>query len=148
MPKTRGGKLTERQKRFVDFYIKTLNASEAARKAGYSKKTAPRTGAENLQKPQIQAAIQKRLQKLESARIADTKEALEALTRVLRREEYEETQIAGRTKTDDPLKVTKVIKSKTDIRNVIEAAKTILEYDKLKQEASTVETVQIIDDTG
>ena len=31
-------KLTERQKRFVDAYIKTGNASEAARLAGYSKK--------------------------------------------------------------------------------------------------------------
>lgn len=30
-------KLTEKQKRFVDYYIETGNASEAARKAGYSK---------------------------------------------------------------------------------------------------------------
>ena len=32
--------MTERQKRFVDAYIKTGNASEAARLAGYSKKNA------------------------------------------------------------------------------------------------------------
>ena len=28
--------MNERQKRFVDFYIQTGNASESARKAGYS----------------------------------------------------------------------------------------------------------------
>jgi len=34
-----------------------LNATQAAIRAGYSKKTAPFIGAENLKKPQIQAAI-------------------------------------------------------------------------------------------
>ncbi|MCC0650821.1 terminase small subunit, partial [Clostridioides sp. ZZV15-6598] len=33
-------KLTEKQKRFCDYYIKTGNATEAAIKAGYSEKTA------------------------------------------------------------------------------------------------------------
>ncbi|MBR3746771.1 MAG: terminase small subunit [Selenomonadaceae bacterium] len=43
--------MNERQKRFVDFYIQTGNASEAARMAGYSKNIANRIGAENLSKP-------------------------------------------------------------------------------------------------
>ncbi len=38
MPKK--NKLTERQKKFCDFYIETGNAAEAARLAGYSERTA------------------------------------------------------------------------------------------------------------
>lgn len=53
--------LTDRQKRFIDAYLTCWNASEAARQAGYSKKTARSTGAENLTKPDIRAAIDARL---------------------------------------------------------------------------------------
>lgn len=49
--------LTPKQKRFVTEYLRTLNASEAARRAGYSKKTAYSIGHENLSKPEIKAAI-------------------------------------------------------------------------------------------
>ena len=49
MPESEEGKqLTEKQKRFVDFYIKTANASEAARLAGYSEKNSDVTGARLL----------------------------------------------------------------------------------------------------
>ena len=55
-------KLTEKQKKFVDYYIQTSgNASEAARLAGYSEKTARASGAENLTKPNIKTAIDARL---------------------------------------------------------------------------------------
>jgi phage terminase small subunit len=49
--------LTSKQMRFIEEYLIDLNASQAAFRAGYSKKTAPFIGAENLKKPQIQAAI-------------------------------------------------------------------------------------------
>lgn len=49
--------LTPKQARFVQEYLVDLNASKAALRAGYSAKTAPSTGHENLQKPEIQAAI-------------------------------------------------------------------------------------------
>lgn len=58
---TRDPKLTDRQQRFVDSYLMCWNASEAARQAGYSKKTAGVIGYENLKKPQIRAAIDVRL---------------------------------------------------------------------------------------
>ena len=57
-------KLTEKQKRFIAEYIVSLNATQAALKAGYSKKTAAYIGAENLRKPQLQAEIQKRIEKI------------------------------------------------------------------------------------
>jgi phage terminase small subunit len=45
--------LTEKQKRFIDEYLNNPNAAEAARKAGYSARTARDIGAENLAKPHI-----------------------------------------------------------------------------------------------
>ncbi|MGG6834831.1 UNVERIFIED_CONTAM: terminase small subunit, partial [Streptococcus canis] len=48
-------KLTLKQKRFADEYIISANATAAAIKAGYSKKTARSIGQENLTKPDIKA---------------------------------------------------------------------------------------------
>ncbi|MDR8106178.1 terminase small subunit [Burkholderia cenocepacia] len=50
-------KLTAKQQRFVDEYLIDLNASAAARRAGYSERTARVIADENLTKPDIQAAI-------------------------------------------------------------------------------------------
>ena len=79
-------KLTERQKRFVDFYIKTGNASEAARLAGYSEKNADVDGSKLLVNPSISREIAKRLEELKSLRTADLKETLEYMTSVMRGE--------------------------------------------------------------
>ncbi|WP_097303834.1 terminase small subunit [Pseudomonas chlororaphis] len=51
------GALTAKQQRFVDEYLKDLNATQAAIRAGYSKKTAASIGQENLTKPAIDSAI-------------------------------------------------------------------------------------------
>ena len=62
-------KLTPKQKLFCDYYLISLNATEASIKAGYSKKTAKEIGAENLTKPNIKEYLQnsmnKRAEKLE-----------------------------------------------------------------------------------
>jgi phage terminase small subunit len=79
-------KLTERQKRFVDEYVITGNASMAARNAGYSEKTAFRTGQENMQKPAIKAAIDAKLKEIESHKTATAQEVIEFLTSVMRGE--------------------------------------------------------------
>src|SRR5690606_4977902 len=50
--------LTAKQRRFVEEYLIDLNATQAAIRAGYSKKTAGQIGDENLKKPQIAAAVQ------------------------------------------------------------------------------------------
>jgi phage terminase small subunit len=52
------GKLNDKQKRFCEEYLIDLNATQAAIRAGYSKKTAKETGYENLTKPHIQGYIQ------------------------------------------------------------------------------------------
>lgn len=56
-------KLTPKQERFVQEYLVDLNATAAAKRAGYSKKTAYSIGLENLKKPEIQNAIQEAMQK-------------------------------------------------------------------------------------
>jgi phage terminase small subunit len=52
---------TDRQRIFIDEYLACWNASEAARRAGYSRRSAGSIGHENLKKPEIQAAIEARL---------------------------------------------------------------------------------------
>jgi phage terminase small subunit len=49
--------LTAKQARFVEEYLVDMNATGAARRAGYSKKTAEQQGYENLRKPEIHRAI-------------------------------------------------------------------------------------------
>lgn len=82
--------LTLKQKRFADEYIITANATQAAIKAGYSKKTAYQTGAENLRKPQIKSYLDKRLKEIESEKTASIKEVMEYLTSVMRGEQTEQ----------------------------------------------------------
>lgn len=57
MPADGVKKLTPKQQRFVSEYLVDLNATQAAIRAGYSKKTAGSVGHENLNKPEIAAAI-------------------------------------------------------------------------------------------
>lgn len=57
-------KLTDKQRAFIEAYLSSWNATQAAIDAKYSPKTARVTGPENLSKPAIQAAIQARLAEL------------------------------------------------------------------------------------
>lgn len=82
--------LNERQSLFVDFYIQSGNATESAKKAGYSERSAMQLGCELLSNAKIQSAIQSRLAQLESERIAKDKEVLEYMTAVMRGETTEE----------------------------------------------------------
>lgn len=86
-------RLTVKQRRFVDAYIETGNATEAAKKAGYRAKTAAVTGHENLRKPNVKNAITARLKELEDAQIADTREVLIHLTSAMRGEIEEEIPV-------------------------------------------------------
>ena len=56
-------KLTAKQELFIQYYMISLNATESAIKAGYSKKTAFIIGYENLKKPNIASEIETRLAK-------------------------------------------------------------------------------------
>ena len=54
--------LTDKQRMFVKEYMKDLNATQSAIRAGYSEDTAKQIGYENLTKPYIQEAIQKEME--------------------------------------------------------------------------------------
>lgn len=81
-------KLTEKQKRFIDYYIETGNATESAILAGYSENSAKQIGSENLTK--LDAYIKERLDRKEDERIATANEVLRYLTAVLRGEEKDQ----------------------------------------------------------
>lgn len=51
-------RLTPKQARFVEEYLKDLNATQAAIRAGYSPRRADALGYENLRKPEIKDAIE------------------------------------------------------------------------------------------
>ena len=78
--------LTPKQKAFADYYIECGNGAEAARKAGYSIKTADRIANENLRKPEIIAYIAERTKPTEDKRIATGQEVMEFFTAVMRGE--------------------------------------------------------------
>lgn len=88
-------KLTEKQKRFADYYIETGNATESAIKAGYSGKTAKEMGYENLTKPHIKGYIDARLKKMDDKRIMDAEEVMQLLTSIARNEQEEDVVVFG-----------------------------------------------------
>ena len=76
--------LTAKQQRFCDEYLIDMNITQAAIRAGYSKKTAYAIGQENLKKPMVKEYIEKRMAEKEAALIADQTEVMQYLTSVMR----------------------------------------------------------------
>ncbi|MGU7877371.1 terminase small subunit [Streptococcus suis] len=129
-------KLTIKQRKFIDEYIICGNATEAALKAGYSKKTAGQIGEQNLKKLEIKSAIAERMKQLESSKIATAIEVLQVLTSILRQELTEEV-VTLNPVTGEYVTVQK----KPSIAEVIKAAGELLkrypiqeQLDKIKQE--------------
>ena len=79
-------KLTTKQKNFCEYYLQTGNATEAARLAGYSDKTARAIGTENLSKPAISEYIAGRRAEMDKTLIADSDEVLRFYSAVMRGE--------------------------------------------------------------
>ncbi len=79
--------LNEKQRAFCEHYAACFNATEAAKKAGYSEKTAYSIGNENLKKPEIQKYLQELKESAKSSRIATMTEVLEYLSQTMRNSE-------------------------------------------------------------
>lgn len=92
--------MTAKQQRFCDEYLIDMNATQAAVRAGYSKKTARVIGQENLTKPAIREYIEKRMAEKEKALIADQDEVMKYLTQVMRRELKENVVVTIQSKTE------------------------------------------------
>lgn len=78
--------LTPKQQAFADYYIECGNATEAAKNAGYSEKTARSQGQRLLTNVDVSAYIADRMKALAEKRIASADEAMEFLTSVMRGE--------------------------------------------------------------
>lgn len=86
-------KLTAKQRLFADEYIKSGNATQSYIKAGYSVKSEKVAGVNAtrmLGNAKVKSYIDAKMAEIESHKIADAKEVLQYLTRVLRGEEKEE----------------------------------------------------------
>ena len=100
-------KLTPKQKKFCEYYIQSGNATDAARKAGYSEKSAEAIGLENLGKPRISAYIAERVADQDKKRVADADEVLRFYSAVMRGEVKDQfgldASLTARLKAGDAL---------------------------------------------
>ncbi|MCT3574153.1 terminase small subunit [Levilactobacillus brevis] len=87
-------KLTVKQQKFADEYIISGNATQAALKAGYSKKTSKQMGAENLSKPYLVSYIDAQLKKLHADKVDSQEQIMEFLSSVRRGEVTESVATA------------------------------------------------------
>lgn len=83
-------KLTIKQKKFADEYIISGNAYQSAINAGYSDNYAKAQSSKMLENVGIKSYIDERMKELDEESIADQKEVLQYLTRVMRGKETEE----------------------------------------------------------
>ena len=133
----------EKQKRFCEEYLVDCNATQAAIRTGYSKKTARAVGQRLLTNVDIKKYIDQQLQKLKNEKIADAQEVLEYLTSVMRGEQKE--QVALLTGEG----VQKLVQKDISAKDRIKAAELIgkrygLFTEKLELQGET--TIQIVDD--
>ncbi len=95
-------KLTSKQKKFALEFLISGNITNAAKKAGYSERSARQIGSLNLTKPNIVEYMKEVLNKAKSKEVATTEEVLEFLTSVMRGDIAEQfgldPAIADRTK--------------------------------------------------
>lgn len=74
--------LTAKQRQFCLEYLKDMNATKAAERAGYSKKSAKYIAHENLQRPAVQAFLQEQLAAREERTKVDADRVLLELARI------------------------------------------------------------------
>lgn len=86
-------KLTEKQKRFVQEYLVDLNATAAAKRAGYSEKSASRIAVELLNKTQVSAEIQKQQAKRQKRTEITQEKVLQELAAIAFANGYDFAQV-------------------------------------------------------
>ncbi len=82
--------MTDRQKRFCTEYLKDLNATQAAIRAGYAPKYADRSASRTMKNEEVRAQIQRDLDVINKKNIAQAEDVLEYLTKLMRGEIFEE----------------------------------------------------------
>ena len=85
--------LTLKQKKFVEEYVISGNATEAATKAGYSRRSAHNQATRMMKNDEVLAYKDQVLSRLESEKIAQADEILQYLTAVMRGESSSEVVV-------------------------------------------------------
>lgn len=133
--------LTTKQKRFCEEYLVSGNATDAALKAGYSKKTARSVGCENLTKPDIKNYIDEKLKEIESRKIADAAEVMRYLTSVMRNETKEEVPVV--VNNGDWSEV-QMVKKDTSIKDRNKAAEMLAKRFGILTDKVSLEIVPVV----
>ncbi len=134
-------KLTLKQKRFADEYIISGNATDAAKKAGCSEKTAFTIATENLKKPYIKQYIGQRLKEIDDKKIAKQEEVLQYLTSVLRGES--KSAIVVVEGCGDGYSEARTVKKTPDEKERLKAAELLGKRYRIFSEKSEVEEEQL-----
>lgn len=159
--------LTNKQKVFINEYLKCFNASEAARRAGYSEKSARFTGNELLKNPNISQQIQERLAEVHMSAdealklladigrgdigdIVDDNGLLDlriarqkGMTKLLRKIKQKTITRIGKTDADDDVEITEI---EFEMYSAKDAIDTVLKAGgKLKDTDITI-NVKLVDD--
>jgi phage terminase small subunit len=74
--------LTRKQRRFVDEYLLDMNATAAARRAGYGERSAAQNGHGFLRRPNVAAAIEARLAERRERMAVTTERVIRELARI------------------------------------------------------------------
>lgn len=85
-------KISVKQLKFVNEYIISANGTDAAIKAGYSKRTAGSQANDLLKRPHIKEALKKKFEEIENKKIATATEIMQMLTQAARGQ-WDEEQI-------------------------------------------------------
>ena len=130
------GALTAKQRQAVDNYFQNgFNKTKAMIDAGYAVSTAKSRSTDLFNLPQVRAYEEERRASLDSQNIASQTELLEALTKIVRREQ-EDTEVLP-----DGQKVKHQIKTSEQIRAIEKMAK-YFGMDKIEiNQTMTVETL-------
>lgn len=124
--------MTQKQRRFCNEYLIDCNATQAAIRAGYSKRTAYAIGEQNLKKLELKNYIDAKLEEISSQKTADAKEVVEYLTSVMRGEAKAEVVVVEGT-GEGCSEARKMIKN-PDEKEKLKAAELLGKYHGLYKE--------------
>ena len=116
-------KLNVRQKSFIGFYWETRNATEAAKKAGYSEKTAYSIGQRLLKNVEVKDAIDKLIEQSRAENIAKASEIEEFLSLTMRGEIQEEVVVVEGE--GDGVSSARIMKKQVSAKERIKAAELL-----------------------
>lgn len=136
-------RLTPKQRKFADEYIKTGNATESARLAGYKQPHVQ--GSQNLEKLSVKSYIEKRMDQIASPKIMTAQQVLERLTGIVNGEITETVVVAtpiGIAKTEKTVDFKTQISAMRDIMKRYPNNGKLIEQQirKLSAEADIVES--------